>query len=153
MVVAVIMMDLVGGVGWNVIYMIIGVRIVIGGVDVARSVYQDVNKINISHIMKMMSEKLVGKGFFLMSLSVVGYFCLLYLNAYVIKADFVLIGFFQEILTFPFLILVQPTLLVLSFVSFVENKFRIKTYSFWSFLILLVSNVFFLGDFILSKIP
>jgi hypothetical protein len=99
-----------------------------------------------------MVKQSASKGFFFLSLGVVGYFCLLSLNNYVIKSTFVLIGVFQEMLTLPLLFLVQPILLVLSVKYCIKDKFRIKTYSFWSFVILLVSNSFLIGSFVLSKI-
>ena len=102
--------------------------------------------------MKIIFKQFSGKRLFFVSLSVVGYFCLLFLNAYVVKSDFVLIGVFQEILTLPLLFLLQPALLVLSFMYCINDKFRIKTYSFWSFFILLVSNSYFLGSYIIAKV-
>lgn len=99
-----------------------------------------------------MSEKFIGKKFFFVSLGVVGYICLLYLNEYVIKSNFVLIGVFREMLTIPLLFFVQPVLLILSIIYCIRDKFRIISYSFWSFFILLISNLFILGTFIESKI-
>jgi hypothetical protein len=100
-------------------------------------------------------NKSASKGFFFVSLGVVGYFCFLWLNAYVIHLDFYkdvsILGFFGEILTLP-LLLFQLVLLVLSIIYCIKDKFRLKTYSFLSFLILLVSNVYFLGNLLVSKI-
>lgn len=96
--------------------------------------------------MKKIVEKFAGKIFFFVSLCVVGYFCLLCLNIYIVKSDFILIGIFQELLTLP-LILFQLVLLVLSILNCIKDKFRIKAYSFWSFLVLLVSNLFVLTSF------
>lgn len=96
--------------------------------------------------MKIILEKFAGKNFFFVSLGVVVYFCMLCLNAYVIKSDFIYIGIFQELLTLP-LILFQLVLLVLSILHCIKDKFRIKTYSFWSFFILLISNSFVLISF------
>jgi len=96
---------------------------------------------------KRMFEKFAGKRFFFVSLGVVGYFCLLCLNVFVIKSDFVLIGVFREIFTLP-LLLLQFVLLVLSIMHCIKDKYRIKTFSFWSFLILLASNAFCIGSFI-----
>lgn len=91
--------------------------------------------------MKIIFEKFGGKKFLFVSLGVVGYFCVLCLNAYIIKSDFIFIGIFQELLTLP-LVLFQLVLLVLSILHCIKDKFRIKTYSFWSFFILLASNLF-----------
>ena len=99
--------------------------------------------------MKNLLEKFTGKRLFFVSLVVVGYFCLLCLNAYFFKSNFVLIGVFQELLTLP-LLLFQLALLFFSIMHCIKDKFRIITYSFWTFLILLISNSFFLGSFILT---
>ncbi len=101
--------------------------------------------------MKDLLKRFAGKRFFFLSLGVVGYFCLLYLNAYVIKSDFVLIEFFQEILTLP-LICVQFVLFIFSIIYCIRDRFRIKTYSFWMFFILLVNNSFVIGSFVMAII-
>ena len=92
-------------------------------------------------------KKFAGKKFFILSLCVVGYMCSLFMNAYVFKSDFVLFGFFYELLNFPLIFLGQPALLVISVFYCIKDKFRIKSYSFWSFIILLISNVFVFGSF------
>ena len=97
-----------------------------------------------------MKKLFEGKTLFFVSLGVVGYFCLVCLNTYIVKSDFVLIGVFQEMLTLP-LLLFQLVLLVLSVINCIKDKFRIKTYSFYSFIILLVSNSYFLGSLIMSQ--
>ena len=99
--------------------------------------------------MKTLIDLFAGKFLFYLSLGVVGYFCLVCLDTYVIKSDFVLIGVFREMLTLP-LLLFQLVLLVFSIINCIKEKFRIKTYSFWSFLVLLVSNSIFLGSLIIS---
>ena len=101
--------------------------------------------------METLLEKFAGRKFFFVSLGVIAYFCFLLLNAYIIHSRFVLIGFIQEILTLP-LLLFQLILFVFSLTYCIKDKFRIKTYSFWSFLFLLVSNSYFLGSLIISKI-
>lgn len=97
----------------------------------------------IDMITKIISEKKL----FWISFAVVGYFCLLYLNAYFIKSDLVFIGWFQELLTIPF-ILFQFILLILSILYNTKDKFRVNRYSFWSFLILLINNLFVICSFI-----
>lgn len=92
-------------------------------------------------------DKFAGKKFFFVCLGIVGYFCLLFLNTYVFKSDFVLIGIVQEAATLP-LILFQLALFVLSILFCIKDKFRVKTYSFWSFLVLLGSNLFILNSFL-----
>lgn len=84
---------------------------------------------------------------FFCTLSVAGYFGLLFLNGYVIRSNFVLIGVFQELLTIP-LILLQLLLLVVGAIHCVSDRFRIRTYSFWSFIILLIMNSLVFGSFI-----
>ena len=90
------------------------------------------------------------KRLFLMSLCVIGYFCLLGLNAYIVKSNFILIGVFQELLTLP-LLFIQFVLLVFSIIFVIKGNFRIKTYSFWTFLLLLISNSFCLGPLIFKN--
>lgn len=97
--------------------------------------------------MKTILEKFTGKKFFFVSLVVVGYFCVLCLNAYIIKSDFIFIGIFQEALTLP-LMLFQLILLILSILHCIKDKFRVKTYSFWSFFILLTSSLFIINSFL-----
>jgi len=101
--------------------------------------------------MKTVFEKFPAKILFFVSLGVIGYFCLLCLNTYIIKSDFVLIGVFQELLTLP-LLLVQLALFILSIIHSINDKFRFNSYSLWTFLILLVSNSIFLGSLIISWI-
>lgn len=97
--------------------------------------------------MKIILEKFTGKKFFFVSLGVVGYFCVLCLNTYIIKSHFIFIGIFQELLTLP-LILFQLVLLVLSILHCIKDKFQVKTYSFWSFFILLASSLFIFNSFL-----
>ena len=101
------------------------------------------------------SEIFSGKKLFFASLGVVGYFCFLILDYYILHIDKPikhLIQFIHELIGLPLLFLVQPTLLVFSIIHCVKDKFRIKTYSFWSFLILLVSNAYFGGGIIIHII-
>ena len=100
--------------------------------------------------MKNLVDWFTPKIFFWVSLGVVGYFCLLFLNAYVVKSDFVLIGIFQEMWTLPLMFLIQPGLLVFSIIHCIKEKFRISLWSFFAFLILLISNLFCLCSFFLS---
>jgi len=84
---------------------------------------------------------------FFVSLGVVGYFCLLCLNACIFKSDSVLIGVFQEMLTLPLLI-IQLALFIISIIYCINDRFRFKSYTLWTLFILLVSNLFLLGSFI-----
>ena len=79
-----------------------------------------------------MSKNNNSKIFFYLSLCVVGYFCLLLLNAYVIKSDFVLIGVFQEMLTIP-LLFFQLVLLALTVIRcFRENNTKEQDRQFYA---------------------
>ena len=102
-----------------------------------------------------MIEKFKSKRFFFVTLGVVGYFCLLLLVSN-IKIDNVfitqIIRFVGEITLLPLMFLVIPALLILSIIYCIKDKFRIKNYSFWSFLILLISNVFWIASFIIHTI-
>jgi hypothetical protein len=96
--------------------------------------------------MNPLFEKSVGKGFFFMSLVVVGFFCFLILDWYILqfKLDSIILRhvlrFFGELSTIP-LLFAQPVLLVFSIIYCIKDKFRIKTYSFWSFIISLTGNL------------
>ena len=102
--------------------------------------------------MKSLLEFFSGRRLFFMALGVVAYFVFLILNWYVLHLSSTLLRFFGEILTLPLLFLVQPTLLIFSIFHCIKDRFRIKTYSFWSFFILLISNLFVLGTYIIAKI-
>ena len=88
-------------------------------------------------ITKIISEKKL----FWISFAIIGYFCLLYLNAYFAKSDLVFIGWIQELLTIPF-ILFQFILLIISILYCIKDTFRVNRYSFGSFFILLTNNLF-----------
>lgn len=96
-----------------------------------------INRLTMDMITKIISEKKL----FWISFAVVGYFCLLYLNTYFIKSDLVFIGWVQELLTIPF-ILFQFILLIISILYCIKDKFRVNRYSFWSFFILSINNLF-----------
>lgn len=91
--------------------------------------------------MNMITKIISEKKLFWVSLIIVGYFCMLYLNAYCIKSNSIIIGWFQELLTIPFL-LFQFVLLIISILYCMKDKFRVNEYSFWSFFILLLNNIF-----------
>jgi len=95
-----------------------------------------------------MLEKINNKKLFYLSFCIAGYFLLLFINAYIIKSNFILIGIFQELLTIPMLI-VLLFLFILSVKYSVADKFRIKKYSFWTFLILLVTILLTFGSLFL----
>ncbi|HCY30879.1 MAG TPA: hypothetical protein DHV06_04870 [Bacteroides thetaiotaomicron] len=91
--------------------------------------------------MNMITKVISEKKLFWISFAVVGYFCLLYLNAYFVKSDLVFIGWFQELLTIPFTFF-QFILLIISILFCFKDKFRVNRYSFWSFFILSMNNLF-----------
>lgn len=93
-------------------------------------------------IFKAISEKKL----FWISTAVILYFCLLYFNAYCVKSEIVLLGWFQELLTIPFL-LFQFILLILSILYCIKGKFQVNSYSFWSFAILLINTLFVIWSF------
>lgn len=97
--------------------------------------------------MDMIAKIISEKKLFWITLVVVGYFCLLYLNAYYVKSDLDFIGWFQELLTIPF-ILFQFILLLISIGYCIKEKFRVNRYSLWSFFILLINNLFVICSFI-----
>ena len=91
------------------------------------------------------------KTLFYTSILISCYFILLLLNAYVIKSENVVVGFLQELFTIALLILQ----LVLLFVSIkhwaVKDNFLMRKYSFWTFLILFISNAWTLSTLFISN--
>jgi hypothetical protein len=79
----------------------------------------------------------------LINLSIVGYFATIYL-LYVAKVDFVLVGVFRELLTFPFL-LAQIVLLVVGVFYFV--RYKVNFLFILSWLALAVCSYFTLSTF------
>ena len=80
-----------------------------------------------------------------MSLGVVGYHCFLTIDYYVLHSNIFHIQIFRfigEIITIPLVFLIYPGLFVFSIIHCIHEKFRIKSWSFWSFLILLIGNPF-----------
>jgi cytochrome c oxidase subunit IV len=75
------------------------------------------------------------KALLILSLFVFLYFAFLIL-IYELKYDAVIIGVFREMLTIPFMVLLV-ILLVLSTITFIKEKFKIKSYTFYSLIILL----------------
>ena len=103
--------------------------------------------------MKILLDFFAGKRLFFITLGVVAYFSYLLLNYYVLEIEYSplvihIIRFFGELITFP-LLFIQPVLLILSIIHCIKEKFRILSYSFWSFLILLIANTFCIGSFII----
>ena len=82
----------------------------------------------------------------LLSLLTLIYFTFLFLNAYHLKYDFFIIGFFRELLTIPFM-LGAVVLFVFALKSVLANKISIRNYSIWSLLILTVIIIVTVGSF------
>ena len=95
-----------------------------------------------------MIKKINIKFLFYTSLVLLGYFSLLYLNGYVIKSDAFAIQFVQELLTVPML-LVEFILFFLALTLWIRDKFSVKHYSFWTFLIVFISSLFTWGSFLI----
>ncbi len=87
------------------------------------------------------------KRLFILSLIALGYFTLLFLNGYVIKSDFIIIGVIQEITTIPMLLFVL-FLFYFSIKFCSENKFSLRKSSFWSFAILTCLVTIIIGSFL-----
>ena len=93
-----------------------------------------------------MFKKINNNQLFITSLIISGYFAFLFLNAYVIKLENVIIGVIQELVTIPALLI----LLFLFFFSIkrsIRDKFSIKEYSFWAFVVLFVTVIVTFGRF------
>ena len=82
------------------------------------------------------------KGLFFVSLTFSIYFIFDYLNYHIFHLDVslfwitIFFGVINEIIP---LVFIQVVLLLISFILWVMNQFKIKTYSFWSCVILLIS--------------
>ncbi len=92
-----------------------------------------------------MEQILNDKILFLASLVIVSFFGFIYLDTYYFKIDFVLIGVFREMLTFP-LMLLQVVILVLAFKNLISTKYSFKNYSIWTVGLLLSSLVLTWGS-------
>jgi hypothetical protein len=65
----------------------------------------------------------------------------------VLKLDYFIIGFFQELVTIPIMI-GALALFVLAIISVYLEGFSIKSYAFWSMIILLIMIIVIFGSFI-----
>jgi len=98
--------------------------------------------------MKNQLEKSTGKGFFFVSIGVVGYVCFFILDYWYIYQYYeditiikFIVGFIREISIMPMLFIIQPGLFVFSIVRCIKEKFQLKSYSFYSFFILFIGNL------------
>ena len=94
-------------------------------------------------------EKIGSKSLFYLSLCIVLYFSFLFANAYIIKSDNIIIGYIQNTITIPML-LTQLILFIISVKHCIRDKFKLREYSFWAFVILFISNIVTLGSIILK---
>lgn len=81
-----------------------------------------------------------GKLIFIISLIITVYFLSLFLNAYVIEFENGLFRFIGELITIPILI-GQLFVLVISIKYTIEDKFSLKTYSFWAFILSGITSI------------
>ncbi|RZA02285.1 MAG: hypothetical protein EOP47_07440 [Sphingobacteriaceae bacterium] len=87
------------------------------------------------------------KRLFILSIITVVFFSLLFLNAYVLKSEYVLIGVIHEMTTIPMLLFLA--FLVYFSVKFsLKDRFSIKKASFWSLAMLICLVVVLVGSFI-----
>lgn len=83
---------------------------------------------------------------FLLSIILIIYFGFLFLNVYVLKLEYTLIGVFQEILTIP-LMLLSPVLLVFSIRNFIAKRYAIVSYAFLTIILLISLIIVTWGSF------
>ncbi len=84
--------------------------------------------------MSLSNTKLLEATLFNCSIGTTIFLSLLYLNHTIIKSDYVLIGVFQELLTFP-CVFAQPVLMILAGRSFDLNGYKILSHPFATILI------------------
>lgn len=98
----------------------------------------------------MVAEKVIisGKTTFTLSLCTLSWFILLILNSKFFKLDLVVISVIQEILTLPIMV-IQLLLLILAFLNFKKGNYSVHSYAFWALVVLIVTNAFVIGSFIL----
>ena len=73
----------------------------------------------------------------------------IYLNSTILKLNYILIGVFQELLTIP-CILIQPVLLFLSLRRFIKIKFKVKSYTFYTLILSLMTMILTWGSLIIN---
>ena len=94
-------------------------------------------------------NKLNQKIIFHITIAIVGYFIFLFLNWHVFHLRYILLDFIQEIVTIPLFILQVP-LFLFSATLWGMDRFKIRSYSFWSSIILLISISLTLIPFIIE---
>ncbi len=90
-----------------------------------------------------------GKTIFGLSIGVLIYLSFLFLNSNTFKLDYVIIGVLQEILTIP-IIIGQLILLIFAYLNFRKDNYSLRSYGFLSLIVLIITNVFIWGSFILK---
>ena len=84
-------------------------------------------------------KNLVQKFFLSFIILLFSYFAFLYLDAYILHLSDIWIGFIREMITLPLIILQFPLFVISLIIWGGIDDFRIKTYSFWALVILLIS--------------
>lgn len=77
------------------------------------------------------------------------YFLCLFINQYITKFQFILIGFVQELITIP-LMMAQPLIFIASLICWKKEEFKIKRYSFWASIISLCTGLITIGSVVLA---
>jgi len=98
-----------------------------------------------------MIKNLSSRRLLYLSIFISGYFGFLFLNAKVLKCNNLFLQFIVESFTFLFLI-GQVVLLVIAAKYWKNDKFPVKTYSFWALIILLVNSCWTIGSWVVSRI-
>ena len=89
------------------------------------------------------------KTIFFVSVAIVLYLLFLYLNAHVLKLNYVLIGVLQELLTIP-VVFLQAALLILTIIKITRNGLLKEPYLYGSFSLLSISLFFVVSSFFYS---
>ncbi len=98
-----------------------------------------------------MNSEFTDKNIFYTSIITSTFLLFTYLNSMVFKMNFILIGFFHELLIIP-CILIQPVLLFLSIRRFIRIKFKIKSDTFCTIIISLITFSLTWGSLVINKL-
>ena len=93
-----------------------------------------------------MRKKIGQKTVFFVTIVLVGYFIFMYLEVYVgYKLGIDKFDIVKEMMNRPIpipVLIFESILFLISIIQCIVDRFKIKTYSFWTFIILLISMVF-----------
>jgi len=97
-----------------------------------------------------MLKRINTKQLFYLSLVISCFFLIIFFNDYFTRPRFVeiLIGFLGELLIIPMILIVLPVTFYISLKQVFNDRFLLKKYSFWSFLILLINLLLVWGSVI-----